>query len=130
MTRWCDSAVVWSLSRASVAVSTAVEKPKVISVAFKSLSMVLGTPITGTPNLTSSPATFRVPSPPITIKASIPYRFKFSKIRGTQFWGRTTPCSSGHGYWKGLARLLVPNIVPPRGNIPITSVGVMGLIQP
>src|SRR2546425_106236 len=44
MMRWCDSAVVWILSTASVAVCRAVSKPKVISVAERSLSMVLGTP--------------------------------------------------------------------------------------
>ena len=51
ITRWWLSAVVWSLSSASVAVSTAVWNPKVTYVASRSLSMVFGTPMTGTPSL-------------------------------------------------------------------------------
>ena len=49
-TRWWDSAVVCSRSMASVAMFTAVSKPKVKSVASRSLSMVLGTPTTRTPS--------------------------------------------------------------------------------
>ena len=49
MTRLWASAVVCRRSRASVAVETAVSKPKVITVAGMSLSMVLGTPTTGSP---------------------------------------------------------------------------------
>src|SRR5439155_20690818 len=44
MMRWCDSAVVWILSTASVAVASAVSNPNVTSVAERSLSMVFGTP--------------------------------------------------------------------------------------
>ena len=49
MTRSWLSAVVCSLSIASVAVLTAVSKPKVTWVPTTSLSMVLGTPTTGSP---------------------------------------------------------------------------------
>ena len=48
MTRLCDSAVVCRRSMASVAICTAVWKPKVTSVPARSLSIVLGTPTTGT----------------------------------------------------------------------------------
>ena len=48
-TRWCDSAVVCSRSIASIAMLTAVSKPKVKSVPDRSLSIVLGTPTTLTP---------------------------------------------------------------------------------
>ena len=50
MTRSWDSAVVWSRSMASVAICTAVSKPNVSSVPSMSLSMVLGTPTTGSPS--------------------------------------------------------------------------------
>ena len=53
-TRWCDSAVVFSRSRASVATPTAVSKPKVTSVEAMSLSMVFGTPTMGRPASESS----------------------------------------------------------------------------
>ena len=45
MTRLCDSAVVCSLSMASVQMCTAVSKPIVTSVPARSLSIVFGTPI-------------------------------------------------------------------------------------
>ena len=47
ITRWWDSAVVCSRSIASVATWRAVSKPKVTSVAARSLSIVFGTPSTG-----------------------------------------------------------------------------------
>ena len=43
-------AVVCRRSMASVTICTAVSKPKVTSVADRSLSMVFGTPTTGTPS--------------------------------------------------------------------------------
>src|SRR5207247_1061718 len=49
ITRSWLSAVEWSLSIASVAVWTAVSNPNVATVPPTSLSMVLGTPTTGTP---------------------------------------------------------------------------------
>ena len=75
---WCDSAVVWSLSNASVTTSIAVLNPKVTSVDAKSLSMVLGTPITLTPFLAKSLADVKVPSPPMTTSTSTPSFFIFS----------------------------------------------------
>ena len=53
ITRWCDAAVVWILSTASVAVVTAVLKPNVRSVPRTSLSMVLGMPTTRSPRFAS-----------------------------------------------------------------------------
>jgi len=49
MTRPWLSAVEWTLSSASVAVETAVSKPKVACVPPTSLSIVFGTPTTGRP---------------------------------------------------------------------------------
>ena len=49
ITRLCDSAVVCRRSIASVTICTAVWKPNVKSVPPRSLSIVLGTPTTGTP---------------------------------------------------------------------------------
>jgi len=49
ITRWCEAAVVWILSMASDTVCSAVSNPNVISVADKSLSIVLGTPTIFTP---------------------------------------------------------------------------------
>ncbi len=72
ITRWCDSAVVLRRSIASVATPTAVSKPKVRSVEEMSLSMVLGTPTTGSPASDSIRAAVRVPSPPIGISTSMP----------------------------------------------------------
>ena len=73
ITRSWDSAVVCSRSMASVAICTAVSKPKVMSVPARSLSIVFGTPITGRP---CSPcrraAAPSVSSPPIAISPSRP----------------------------------------------------------
>ena len=73
MTRSCDSAVVCSRSMASTHTCTAVSNPKVISVADRSLSMVLGTPTTARPSAASRAATPRVSSPPIATRASMPW---------------------------------------------------------
>ena len=71
ITRWWDSAVVCSRSIASVATWSAVSKPKVTSVAARSLSIVFGTPSTGTPcSLLSLAAAPSVSSPPIAISPS------------------------------------------------------------
>jgi hypothetical protein len=51
ITRSCEAAVVCRRSSASVAMSIAVIKPNVNSVADKSLSIVFGTPMTGKPRL-------------------------------------------------------------------------------
>ena len=50
MIRLCDSAVVAIRSSASVAIVTAVSKPKVMSVPGMSLSIVFGTPTTRSPS--------------------------------------------------------------------------------
>ena len=68
-----DSAVVCSRPIASVAMSTAVANPKVLSVPPMSLSIVLGTPSTGNPSLYISFVQLRVPSPPMTMSASMPF---------------------------------------------------------
>ena len=73
MIRLCDSAVVARRSSASVAIETAVSKPKVMSVPAMSLSIVFGTPITWRPSSWSASAVRSVPSPPITTTASIPF---------------------------------------------------------
>ena len=75
ITRLCDSAVVCRRSIASVAIWTAVSKPNVMSVPARSLSIVLGTPITGSPwspyRRAAAPS---VSSPPIAISPSMPER--------------------------------------------------------
>ena len=68
-----DSAVVEMRSSASVAIDTAVSNPKVMSVPGMSLSIVFGTPTTGSPSCCSASAVLSVPSPPITIRASMPF---------------------------------------------------------
>ena len=57
MARSWDSAVVCRRSMASTHTCTAVSKPKVSSVADRSLSMVFGTPTTATPSPASREAT-------------------------------------------------------------------------
>jgi hypothetical protein len=106
--RWWDSAVVCSRSIASMAMLTAVSKPKVKSVALRSLSMVLGTPTTLTPMSASLVATPRVSSPPIATSASTSLLLRFSLIR-------STPPS----ILNGLVRE-EPRMVPPRGRMPRT----------
>ena len=56
---------------ASVAVVTAVSKPKVTSVPHRSLSMVLGTPMKFMPFLANFAAEVIVPSPPMQTRASM-----------------------------------------------------------
>ena len=72
ITRWCDSAVLCSRSIASVATWSAVSCPNVTSVQSMSLSMVFGTPTTGTFSSDSQCAAVSVPSPPIGISTSMP----------------------------------------------------------
>ena len=73
MIRLCDSAVVEMRSSASVAIETAVSNPNVMSVPAMSLSIVFGTPTTGRPSSWSASAVRSVPSPPITMTASMPF---------------------------------------------------------
>ena len=105
-TRWWDSAVVCSRSMASVAMLTAVSKPKVKSVPERSLSMVFGTPTTLTPRPESLVATPSVSSPPIATSASTPSLARLSLIF-------STPLS----ILNGLVRE-EPRMVPPRGRMP------------
>ena len=77
MTRWWLIAVVWSRSTASVATARAESKPKVTSVAPRSLSIVLGTPIIRIPRPERSRAIERLPSPPTTIRTWRPWRWAF-----------------------------------------------------
>ena len=65
-------AVVRRRSSASTTTCVAESKPKVIAVAFRSLSIVLGTPITGTPSSKNCSAVVSEPSPPTQIRASMP----------------------------------------------------------
>jgi hypothetical protein len=93
---------------ASVAVETAVSKPKVKSVPNRSLSIVLGTPTTGSPISYNFAAAPRVSSPPMATRASSP------RIR--RFF---IALSGPPGSLKGLVRE-VPMIVPPMWMIPET----------
>ncbi len=114
MTRWWDSAVVFSRSSASVATETAVSKPKVTSVAAMSLSMVFGTPTIGRPASLISLAAFRVPSPPIGMTASRPRSEQY-------FLARSTPSRR----WLGWTRE-EPRMVPPWARMPLTESRVRG----
>ena len=101
-TRWWDSAVVCSRSIISVAMLTAVSKPKVRSVPSMSLSIVFGTPTTGTPSEESQAAAVSVPSPPMGTSTSTPWASSTSRIR-------PSPACSFSG-----ATRAEPRIVPPR----------------
>ena len=69
-TRLWASVVECRRSTASVAIITAVSKPKQTSVPERSLSMVLGTPMQFTPRLASSTEMDCVSSPPMAMSAS------------------------------------------------------------
>lgn len=109
ITRWCDSAVVFRRSIASVATPTAVSKPNVRSVDEMSLSIVLGTPTTGRPASLSMRAAVSVPSPPIGISASIPKSRAMSSAF-SQASRRRSRSSRDE-----------PRIVPPRARMPLTA---------
>ena len=70
MTRWCECAVECSRSTASVAIPSAVEKPKLVSVCAMSLSIVFGRWMTFSPACESRFAFFAVPPPPMQTMAS------------------------------------------------------------
>jgi hypothetical protein len=76
MTRSWLSAVECTLSSASVAVLTALSKPKLRWVPLTSLSIVLGTQTTGRPLHQSWWEIWRLPSPPIETSASKPLAWK------------------------------------------------------
>ena len=85
--------------------------------------MVLGTPTSFMPFWKSSSAIFCEPSPPMVITASIPS--SHALVMTWSEMSRTTslPFSSVL-YRKGLPRLVVPRIVPPRGRMPLTCLSV------
>lgn len=70
MQRPCDAAVVWMRSMTSVAMSIAVWKPNVKSVPYRSLSIVLGRPMTFSPSLERRFAVLCVPLPPRVTRQS------------------------------------------------------------
>ena len=72
ITRSWLSAVVCSRSSASVAQATAESNPKVITVPSRSLSMVLGTPTSGTPPSKSCWPMLSEPSPPMATRPRTP----------------------------------------------------------
>ena len=77
--RSCEVAVSRILSTASRIVFNAVSYPIVVSVPYKSLSIVPGSPIQGTSNSCAKiRAPVNEPSPPITTRASIPSFFILS----------------------------------------------------
>src|SRR5260370_6196092 len=78
-TRLCASAVECSRSTASVAIVTAVSKPKQASVPLKSLSIVFGTPTHFTPFALSAKLIDCVSSPPNAMSASILFLPKTSR---------------------------------------------------
>ena len=91
----------------------------VASVPQRSLSIVPGIPITGILNsCAKTRAPVNVPSPPITISASIPSRLIVSYAN----WRPSLVGNSAHR-----ADLI---IVPPREMIPLTSCVVNGLTSP
>ena len=102
-----------SLSIASVAICTAVWKPKHTSVSAMSLSIVFGTPTIGMPtSWFKCDATHNEPLPPMTINASTPMSARFCLT-----------CAGPSGKSYGLPRR-VPRIVPPRGKMPASRATV------
>ena len=89
----------------------------------RSLSIVFGTPTTGTPCSPSTVATPSVSSPPITISASTPRPARLSLIRSMPLRPPLPVLFSG----------LVrddPRIVPPRGRMPRTACTSSGIVSP
>src|ERR1700751_1268512 len=87
-----------------------------------SLSIVFGTPTTGTPCSPSRVATPSVSSPPIAISASTPSPARLSLIR-------SMPLRPPPGFFSGLVRD-DPRIVPPRGRMPRTAWTSRGTVSP
>lgn len=121
--RWCALAVVSRRSRDSDTIATALLKPKVTSVAPRSLSMVFGTPTTGRPISARRRAVDWEPSPPTTIRASSPRRltvaFVFSRTAGSisPFWPTPTLMAK-------FPLFTVPRMVPPLARRPRHPAGV------
>ncbi len=105
-TRWCDSAVVCRRSIASVAMLTAVSKPKVKSVPDRSLSMVFGTPTTFTPEVGELGRHAEG-----VLAADRDQRVHALGARLSLI--RSTPPSILNGFVR-----LEPRMVPPRGRMP------------
>ena len=118
ITRSWDSAVVWRRSMASVAIWTAVSKPKVSSVPDRSLSMVLGTPTTGMPRPWSLSATPSVSSPPMAIEGVDAEAARLSRQA-------STPPSIVNGLVRD-----EPRMVPPRGSVPRIASTSSGRVAP
>ena len=118
ITRSCDSAVVVIRSIASVAICIAVSKPNVTSVPGMSLSIVFGTPTSGTPSSQSASALRSVPSPPTTISPS---------SRSPSIAPLTDAAPSP---WTYGSRRDVPRIVPPRCRMPRTASRSSGRKRP
>ena len=129
-TRLCEVAVVKRRSMHSVATPTAVSNPNVASVMSRSLSMVLGTPMTRKPASERRCPMCREPSPPMVIKASMPAARNSptsSSVRSTEVH---VPSSSWTGYAHGLPRLVLPRTVPPRWPMPRTKPRVSVNVPP
>ena len=99
---------------ASVATPTAVSKPKVSAVPGRSLSIVFGTPTTGSPCCESAWAMRIEPSPPMAISASMPRRWKLVTTSGVRSTMVTSPEGSFSGQRSGLPLLVAPRMLPPR----------------
>ena len=112
--RWL-SAVLARRSSASTATATADWKPKVLSVPGRSLSIVLGTPTTGTPASDSAWAIRSEPSPPMQMRASMP-----SWLAPSAAWATTSGWIRGRPPFGERSvkrpRLEVPRMVPPRNS--------------
>ena len=121
----------WSESRSSASVATARAEswPNVMSVASRSLSIVLGTPITFRPMPESLLAMVMVPSPPMAISTS---SFRLRYVLRT--WSDASTIlmlvRSPIGKWNGSPLLEVPRIVPPWWMMPETSSGVSSRARP
>ena len=89
----------------------------------RSLSIVFGTPTTGSPCSPSLVATPSVSSPPIAISASTPRPARLSLIRSMPL--RPPPPVFFNGFV-----LEVPRIVPPRGRMPRTAWMSRGIVSP
>ncbi len=111
--------MVWILSMVSVATSTALWNPKVISVPHRSLSMVLGSVITFRPSSRSILAVLWVPFPPRITRQSRLSLWYVCFIASTL----SSPFSSGTRISLN-GCLEVPRIVPPRVRIPEKSLEV------
>ena len=120
-----EVAVVWMRSIVSVAMSTALWNPNVISVPHKSLSIVFGRPITFNPSSRSRLAVFCVPFPPRMTRQSRLSLWYVCFIAATL----SKPSLSGTRISLN-GCLEVPRIVPPRVKMPEKSLDVSILKSP